>query len=97
MKKSRLEKHYQGDESWNRFVNFYSNRDYDQTLFERLLASLNGEKDLAIVILGKFRNEKCLEWINSRPNVLDGVTAIECLDDEKLVKRLRTALMRFPD
>ena len=60
-----------------------------------LLRQLNGQIDLAMVI-DWLTNGGGLHWIQLPIPVLDDLKPLDCLNDDLLLKRLRTALMRFP-
>jgi len=92
---SNLEKYYPGDDDWNEYV-IHFNDDWNESDIQlRLLNKLGNQQDLAKVISGKVGAE-ALNWVSKNIPALDGLTPIECLADDALVKRLKTALMRMP-
>jgi hypothetical protein len=92
-----LEEHYDGDEAWNNFVSYYTNiqSNLDQDTFRQLKRSMSNKEDFAVVIAGLFEKENVFTWIKSKPPALEGVSPIECLQQDHLIKRLRVVLMRI--
>jgi len=86
---------YLGDEAWNRFVNAYLKRCKGRNVY-LLSKLLDNHEDIAIVICGYFGTESGLKWIKEKIPVLEYLRPIDCLDNENLLKRLKTALMRLP-
>jgi len=61
----------------------------------RLIDKLNGEKELAIVIWGEFK-ESAFNWITKKIPALDNISPMDCLNDENLINRLKVCLLRMP-
>lgn len=91
----KLEQYYSGDENWQNFVElydeFWNKNDFEMQLLEKL----NRKIDLAKVINGKM-GKNSLSIIEKKIPALDNISVIECLDNPKLILRLRECLMRMP-
>ena len=94
MEKPGLELGYSGDEAWNRLVNAYLERCKGENVYP-LSKLLDNHEDIAIVICGFFGTESGLRWIKEKIPVLEYLRPIDCLDNEILLKRLKTALMQI--
>ncbi len=94
MKEEGMENYYPGDNEWSKYVNFYT--EYNDGNVYRLLKLLNNHLDMAIVIYGYFGMEESLRWVTYKIPVLNNLRPIDCLENEALLKRLKTALMRLP-
>ncbi|KVE87600.1 hypothetical protein WI99_10660 [Burkholderia cepacia] len=90
----QLEKYYPGDASWQRFVSVFGNSKSRQEVRD-LAQSLNGDIDLATVIY-EVVGPGYGKWIHEKVPAMDDLTAVDCIRDPELLKRLRTTLMRFP-
>lgn len=66
----------------------------DSPLQQVLLEKVNNDLSLAIMIFAKV-GEGCLAWLHMHVPALSGRKPINCLGSEKLVRRLREALMRM--
>ena len=91
-----IEQYYPGDERWERFVNFYRKKLTDFTSISILSAKLDHHEDLSIVILGLMGDENSISYIETKMDILEGLSPIECLQSENLIKRLKVALLRYP-
>ena len=89
-----LEKYYKKDE-WENLVLLYNDKWIDSDFQIRLINTLNGNKDLAIVIWGEFK-ESAFNWIDKKIPALDNIKPIDCINDEKLINRLKVCLLRLP-
>ena len=85
----QLEQYYPGDASWQRFVAAFGQSKSKQEVRD-LAQSLKGDIDLATVIY-----EVAGPGYDKVP-AMDDLTAVDCIRDPELLKRLRTTLMRFP-
>lgn len=87
-----LEQYYPGEEDWIQFSDLYKNIPHAEISKE--LESIFKDRAVAIVIAGILGNSS-LEWINKQIPALDNLRPLDCVDDPKLQKRLRTMLMRM--
>lgn len=92
-----LEEYYSGEEKWDRFVSFYSDK-WEQCENKELILSLyDYNDDIAKVIYGIEGSVKDVLALTSyKVPALGGLTPLDCLKDENLKKRLKTMLMRKP-
>ncbi len=92
-----LEEYYKGDEKWDLFVSYYSDNWKECENKDLILSCLLGNEDIAKVIYGiEGSVEDTLVYINYNIPALEGLTPIECLKEQSLIKRLKTMLMRMP-
>lgn len=89
---NHLEQYYPGEEDWIIFSDLYSNIPQSAILSE--LESKFKDRSLAIVIAG-ILGDMSQEWINKKIPALDNLRPVDCVDDPRLQKRLRTMLMRM--
>ncbi|MFD2921479.1 hypothetical protein ACFS6H_17255 [Terrimonas rubra] len=87
-----LEQYYPGEEDWILFSDLY--RNIPDSAIANKLESIFKDRSVAIVIAGILGNSS-LEWINKKIPALDNLRPVDCVDDPKLQKRLRTMLMRM--
>ena len=90
-----LEDEYPGDAVWQSTVALYR-EDYLDDDAHTLAKALGGDLDLAVVLRGKRGLKEGLWWIDHKVPALDNVRPADCLEDPRLIKRLRTALMSMP-
>lgn len=91
----QLEDEYPGDAEWQEFVRLYE-EDYLDDDARTLAKQLDGNLDMAIILYGKRGLKEGLWWVEQQVPALDNIRPADCLKDPKLIKRLRTALMRMP-
>ncbi|KNH16360.1 hypothetical protein ACS77_28570 [Pseudomonas syringae] len=91
----QLEDEYTGDSDWNVLVRLYE-EDYLDDNARTLEKAMDGNLDMALILYGKRGLEEGLWWIEQQVPALDNIRPADCLKDPKLIKRLRTALMRMP-
>ena len=82
-----LEQYYPGDDAWRDFTAVFTNKPSDE-----LVQACNGDHDLAKVI--DYYTEG-LNYLNCKVPALDKKTPKESLNDENLMRRLRTLIMRM--
>ncbi|CAD0262881.1 hypothetical protein ACLIMJ_00345 [Pseudomonas veronii] len=90
-----LEDEYPGDADWQSMVALYK-EDYLDEDARTLAQALAGDLDVAVVLRGKRGLKEGLWWIERKVPALDNVRPVDCLEDPRLIKRLRTALMSMP-
>ncbi|NHV28110.1 hypothetical protein [Burkholderia sp. D-99] len=90
----QLEQYYPGDASWQRFVAVFSQSRSRQEVVD-LARSLDGDVDLATVVY-EVVGAGYDKWIREKVPAMDDLAPIDCVRSPALMKRLRTALMRFP-
>ncbi|WPN57892.1 hypothetical protein [Pseudomonas sp. P9_31] len=90
----QLEDEYPGDADWQ-VVDLYNQVYFDDDA-RTLAKALDGNLDMAVALNGKRGLEEGLWWIEQQVPALDNIRPADCLKDPKLIKRLRTALMRMP-
>ncbi|MGE8100868.1 hypothetical protein [Pseudomonas fluorescens] len=91
----QLEDDYPGDAEWQDFVDLY-NKVYLDDDARTLAKALNGNLDMAVVLNGKRGLEEGLWWIEQQVPALGNIRPADCLKNQKLIKRLRMALMSMP-
>lgn len=89
---NHLEQYYPGEEDWTIFADLY--RNIPGTAIVSELESKFKDRSIATVIAGILGNTS-LEWINKKIPAQDNLRPVDCVDDPKLQKRLRTMLMRM--
>ena len=90
-----LEQYFKGEKSWIKYSNLFGDN-WTNTEFQlKLLEMCNGQLDIAKVVFYHLRDNS-IKWMNSNIPVLDNLTPLECLNDEKLINRLKVCLLRFP-
>ncbi|TRX74190.1 hypothetical protein [Pseudomonas mangiferae] len=90
-----LEDDYPGDAEWLLHVGDYKAEYLDDDA-RTLAEAMGGNLDMAVIIRGKRGLEEGLWWIEQEVPALEGLRPLDCLEDPKLIKRLRTGLMRMP-
>lgn len=90
----QLEDYYSGDEAWAANVTAATQYWTNSPLQRTLVARVNNDLELAIMIYGKIGDD-CLEWLEMRVPALGGRKPINCLKSPRFVRRLREALMRI--
>ena len=90
-----LERYYSGDDIWAGFARAVMPEWRRCPFANQLVAELNGDRELAMVVWHHLRNQS-LDWLNSTPPVLDGLSPKDCLQTDWGLKRLKEALLRFP-
>ncbi|MCI1680095.1 MAG: hypothetical protein LKK36_13020 [Ewingella americana] len=90
-----LERYYTSDKDWEEFSSLFSEYKGHEQVIE-LAVLLNENIDIATVIWGKVGRLGAKEWIYKNVNALDMARPVDCIDDKKLLNRLRVALMRMP-
>ncbi|KMT55691.1 hypothetical protein [Pseudomonas fildesensis] len=90
-----LEDEYPGDADWQSTVELYK-EDYLDEDAHTLAQALGGDLDLAVVLRGRRGLKEGLWWIERKVPALDNVRPVDCLEDPRLIRRLRTALMSMP-
>ena len=91
----KLEQYFKGEESWIEYSNLFG-EDWTNSDFQlKLLEKCNEKLDIAKVIFYHLQ-ENSLKWMDSNVPALDNLTPLECLNDEKLINRLKECLHRFP-
>ncbi|MFS2093237.1 hypothetical protein ACCC96_09500 [Pseudomonas sp. Pseusp11] len=91
----QLEDDYPGDAEWQKFVRLYE-EDYLDDNARTLAKQLDGNLDMAVILYGKRGLKEGLWWVEQQVPALDNIRPADCLKDPRLIKRLRTALMRMP-
>lgn len=91
----RLEDDDPGDVDWQRTVALYEEEYLDDNARE-LAALLDDHLDMAVIIYGKRGLEEGRWWITQQVPALDNLRPLDCLKSAKLIRRLRSALMRMP-
>lgn len=91
----QLEDEYLGDSDWNVLVRLYE-EDYLDDDARSLAKQLDGNLDMAVILYGKRGLKEGLWWVEQQVPALDNIRPADCLKDPRLIKRLRTALMRMP-
>jgi hypothetical protein len=89
-----LEKYFSKSD-WENLVSLYSEKSFDCEVQKEFVDTLQGNKDLAIVIWGNM-NQSAYDWINKKIPALDNIKPKDCLNDETLLKRLKVCLLRMP-
>ena len=90
-----LEQYYKGEESWIDYSSIFGDDWTDSNTQLQLLNICNGKIDLAKVI-NYHLGEQSIKWMSSNIPDLDNLAPIECLEDDKLINRLKVSLIRFP-
>ena len=91
----KLEQYFKGEDSWIKYSNLFG-EDWTNSNFQlKLLEKCNGKLDIAKVIFYHL-GENSLKWMDSNVPALEDLTPLECLNDEKLINRLKECLHRFP-
>jgi hypothetical protein len=90
-----LAQYYKGEDSWIEYSSLYADDWTDSNTPLQLLNICNGKIDLAKVI-SYHPGEQRIKWRNSNVPGLDNLVPIICLEDHKLINRLKVCLMRFP-
>ncbi|WMJ72295.1 hypothetical protein RCC89_03825 [Cytophagaceae bacterium ABcell3] len=91
-----IEQYYglEGDRDWENVIktsmSVWKESDYQKELVDKL----KGRKDLAIVIYDRL-GEHSLDWLEKKVPGLEYLTPLECLKSQKLLQRLKEALMRM--
>lgn len=91
----RLENYYSGDDRWSRYVALY-NEGYIDDNPKILAYKLNGLMNLAVVIYGRKGFKEGIWWIEQQVPMLANIRPINCLNDTRLINRLRESLMKIP-
>jgi hypothetical protein len=91
----QLEDEYTGDADWHGFVRLYE-EDYLDDNAHTLAKAMDANLDMAVILYSKRGLKEGLWWIEQQVPALDNIRPVDCLKDPKLIKRLRTALMRMP-
>lgn len=91
----QLEDDYPSDADWQVLVRLYK-EDYLDDNARTLAKQLDGNLDTAVILYGKRGLKEGLWWIEQQVPALDDIRPADCFKDPKLIKRLRTALMRMP-
>jgi hypothetical protein len=91
----QLEDDYPSDADWQVLVRLYE-EDYLDDNARTLAKQLDGNLDMAVILYGKRGLKEGLWWIEQQVPALDDIRPADCFKDPKLIKRLRTALMRMP-
>jgi len=90
------EQYYPGDDEWEEFVNIFAKKYKDENAYQ-LAQLLDNKLDVAIVIYGQIGGlQGSIDWISRKVPVLENLRPIDCLENDVLIKRLKTALMRMP-
>lgn len=85
---------YYNDSYWKNYIDLY-NRFWNNGEYQQLLLNdLQNNIDVAKVIYGIFEDDS-LEWINTEIPALGNLKPKNCLEDENLLKRLKTLLTRM--
>jgi len=89
-----IEKYYNKND-WENLVDLCRDNWIDNEQQIELLDSLKGLKDLAIVIwtTHKFASQY---WIGKEIPALDNLRPIDCIENERLLRRLKVCLLRTP-
>ena len=89
-----LEKYYNKND-WDNLVDLCRENWIDNEQQIELLDSLNGLTDLAIVIwtTHKFTSQ---DWIGKKIPALDNLRPIDCIANERFLRRLKVCLLRTP-
>lgn len=90
-----LENYYSGDENWLFFSSLYEEFWIDNDISKLLLKKMNNNLDIAYVIYGKFK-DRSIFILNQKIPALNNLSIIDCLEEERLIKRLKECLMRMP-
>lgn len=88
-----LENHYLGDKAWNRFTDLAMKA--SPFLPTELVSACGGDQRLAAAVL-LATGESALAWMDRKIPALGGRSASKCLESERLLRRLRSVLMRMP-
>ena len=91
----QLENYYSGDADWKEFSSLFDEQWISSDFQNSLLLKLDNKTDLAKVIYHHFL-ESSLKWINRKVPALNGLTPLECIQNEDTEMRLRECLMRMP-
>jgi hypothetical protein len=90
-----LEQYYPGDTAWSNFVSVFD-VDWPTCRFqESLIENLCGQTDIAKVVFA-LTGDEAVRWIHTPAPALDGLSAADCVASPRLVRRLRSMLMRMP-
>lgn len=89
-----LEKYY-NKKDWDNLVDLCRGNWTNSSLQVELLKTLNGMLDIAIVLWMTHKSASS-NWIKSGIPALDNLRPIDCLKNEKLIKRLKVCLLRIP-
>ena len=92
MKTDELENYYCGDDAWENFAEICKNIETDNT--KKLLELLNNDVKLANVIEYRL-SENSLSWITRNIPALNNLKPVDCINDDKLLKRLKECLLRM--
>lgn len=91
-----LEQYFSGEGDWEDFVNIFVDKYKNEDAYQ-LAKYLNDKLDIAIVIHAQIGElQTCVKWITCKIPVLENLRPIDCLKNDLLTKRLKTALMRMP-
>ena len=93
-----LEKYYAVDkteESLAGLAHAYEKEWEECSFKEELIAAVDGDLGIAIVIFGHLGGH-ALKWLETEVPALDGLTPKECMKTEKVIKRLKVCLTRMP-
>lgn len=89
-----LESYYSGDAVWNNLLSLAATSWIDSDLQKELTASLNNHIDIAKVMYAILGDES-IRWIHRKIPALDNLTPKECLENPRLLLRLKEGLMRM--
>jgi hypothetical protein len=90
--KDGLENYFDGEENWKNFAKIYKKIETENT--NELLTLLNHNIELANSIEGLIGNNS-VNWLYRHVPALNNLRPIDCINDEKLLKRLKECLMRM--
>ena len=89
---SNLENYFAGNIAWNKFAKICENIKTKNT--DKLLDIFNNDKKLVNVIEYRLMDES-IKWIESRIPALNNIRPIDCVKNDKLIKRLKECLLRM--
>lgn len=90
-----LAEHFPGEDAWRNFVVALASAWSECDFQARLLKELDGQRDIAIVAYALL-GEDSLEWVDRQIPALGDCSPRNCLESERGLLRLKSALMRMP-
>lgn len=90
-----LEDYYSGDGAFNAMARMFESSWVEDEFTTELLASVGGDRRLAVVIYGTLLSDS-VDWLSRPVPALGGVTPASCLRTHRGKVRVKECLMRFP-
>lgn len=90
-----LEEVYPGDAAWQHFAAVFAGEWHKCAFKEELVFQLSGNEDIAMVIYASI-GDNAMAWLSHPVPALDQLSPFECMQNPRLIQRLKCMLMRMP-